>query len=142
MGLLARYNSLNRIFISAAHYQQKQMPEGKEGVLFCDSKGKLTPAIIEISLAESAENAVKQWRYEGKLGAAVCIEITPGKFATFPVEITAEQSEALIQIRQFASEAGIIRDYLKIPDHLKKYPAQIIKRGEKAIERTRKGQHE
>jgi hypothetical protein len=130
MGLFTQYNPVDRIYICPVQYQQKQLPEGQEAYLFCDSKGNLTTAIVETSVLESAQNAIKQLRYEGKGGAILCIEIAPEQSATFAVQINAEQAEALAQIHQFASEAGIIGDYVEIPNYLKKYPAQIIKLGE------------
>jgi len=123
MGLFARYNPRDRIYISDVQYENEQLAEGQTGALFCDSKGNLTTSTVDISLLEIAQNFVTQSLHKGKGAAVVSIEIAPGQSATFAVEINDEQAEALAQIHRYASEIG---DPV-IPDRLKKYAAQIIK---------------
>lgn len=125
MGLFARYNPLDRIYICDVQYENEQLAEGQTGALFCDSRGNLTTSVVDTSHFEIAQDFVMQLLYEGKGAAIVCIEIAPGQSATFAVEINVEQAEALAQIQEFASETG---DSV-IPEHLRKYAAQIIKLG-------------
>jgi hypothetical protein len=124
MGLFARYNALDRIIVCTVGSEHEQLPAERTQVLCCDSKGNLSTAIYEISVLEIAQNAVTQLLLGGKWAATLSMEIAPGQSATFAVEVSAEEAEALGQVEQSAFEVGVI------PDYLKKYTAQIIKLGE------------
>lgn len=127
MGLFTQYNPLDRIYICPVQYEHEQLREGLIRVLFCDSKGNLTTEIVETSTSEFVQDAITQLGQAGKAGAVLSMEVAPGQSATFVVEISAEQAEALAQITQFGFKTGTTGT---MPNYLRKYPAQIIKLGE------------
>jgi len=132
MGLFARYNPPDRIVVCTVTSEHEQLPAERTEVLCCDSKGNLSTAICEISVLEIAHNAATQLLLEGKWAATLCMEIGSGQSATFAVEVSAEEAEALEQLEQSASEVGVTADYLK------KYTARIIKLGESRRKQLRR----
>ena len=129
---LNRQDREARIYICGVESEDEQLTEDQTMFLFCDAKADIITDIIDKSVEEHARYCVEQFNQQGKMAAALYVEIVPGESVTFAVEVDGKLVTALAQIHRFALKTGVIHD------DLKEYPAQIIKLGESKLKELRK----
>ena len=129
---LNRQDREARIYICGVEPEDEQLTEDQTMFLFCDAKADIITDIIDKSVEEHARYCVEQFNQQGKMAAALYVEIVPGQSVTFAVEVDGKLVTALAQIHRFALKTGVIHD------DLKEYPAQIIKLGESKLKELRK----
>jgi tetratricopeptide (TPR) repeat protein len=129
---LNRQDREARIYICGVEPEDEQLTEDQTMFLFCDAKADIITDIIDKSVEEHARYCVEQFNQQGKMAAALYVEIVPGESVTFAVEVDGKLVTALAQIHRFALKTGVIHD------DLKEYPAQIIKLGESKLKELRK----
>ena len=129
---LNRQDREARIYICGVEPEDEQLTEDQTMFLFCDAKADIITDIIDKSVEEHARYCVEQFNQQGKMAAALYVEIVLGESVTFAVEVDGKLVTALAQIHRFALKTGVIHD------DLKEYPAQIIKLGESKLKELRK----
>lgn len=120
------------IFLSPVKAENELLPRSKVRILYSDAKGNINSTVIEQSVYKIARNSVKELERKHKYCAILAMEIIPGNYVPFAVEITAEQASALDAIFENALKRRII------PDILKRYPKKIIKLGKNELKEFRK----
>jgi len=129
---LNRQDREARIYLCGVEPEDEQLTEDQTMFLFCDAKADIITDIIDKSVEEHARYCVEQFNQQGKMAAALYVEIVPGQSVTFAVEVDGKLVTALAQIHRFALKTGVIHD------DLKEYPAQIIKLGESRLKELQK----
>jgi len=120
------------IFLSPVKAESELLPKNKVRILHCDAKGNINSTVMEHGVYRMSRNSVRELERKNKYCAILGMEIVPGNYVPFAVEITAEQAGALDGIFENAIKRRIL------PDFLKKYPKKIIKSGKKELKEFRR----
>jgi ribosomal protein S21 len=120
------------IFLSPVKVESELLPKNKVRILYSDAKGNINSIVMEDSVYKMARNNIKELERKHKYCAILGMEVIPGNYVPFAVEITAEQAGALDGIFENAVKRGIV------PDILKRYPKEIIKLGKNELKEFKK----
>jgi len=119
-------NPNDRVALCRCGWEGEKLSEDYTRMLFCDSEGLVTTGLVETSLVEFQEHSLKALYQRGiRSMAIVYLEAGEGQSVSFCLEISDKEADGMGKIYSSVVQTGIV------PDELKKYPRQVIKRAKK-----------